>query len=159
MPLCVADCVGRCAIYKEAESRKAAFIATVDKYNVDARRHGNVEMDIRANHTWEQVLSMQQGFHEERRKADTPKGLKSFIYTKMRRFGENSETFQACLMLLPTESHYLSVLCGGLKLLLGVRWQYPTVKVLMVLTLIYSRLHNGWRRSGRVFGTLSMRSL
>ncbi|MCJ1382835.1 hypothetical protein MMC17_005948 [Xylographa soralifera] len=33
-------------------------------------------------------------------------------------FGKNSATFQSWLELLPTESNYLSVLCGGLKLIL-----------------------------------------
>lgn len=80
-----------------------------------------VVTDIRAEHTWEQVLSMERGLLEQRQEAEKSKGFKGFIHTRMRRFGENSESFQAWLRLLPTESQYLSILCGGLKLLLGVR--------------------------------------
>ena len=80
-------------------------------------------MDIRAEHTWEQVLSMQRRFLEESLEAETSKGLTGVVRTKMRKISENSATFEAWLKLLPTESHYLSILCGGLKLLLGVRWQ------------------------------------
>ena len=126
LSFCIAHLLIRRAIYTEAESHKLAFTKTVDEYNTDARRHDMVVLDIRAEHTWEQVMSMERGFLEHRQAADKSKGFKGFIHTGMRRFGDNSESFQAWLGLLPTESHYLSVLCGGLKLLLGVSgYDYP----------------------------------
>ena len=39
---------------------------------------------------------------------------------KYERFGASADTFKSWLGLLPTESHYLSTLCGGLKLIIGV---------------------------------------
>ena len=121
----VADLFVRRAIYKEAESRRLAFTATVERYNADVKRHDVDKLDIRAKHSWESVLVMQQELHEQHRQAETSKGFKGFVQKKMRTFGENSETFQAWLKLLPTESQYLSVLCGGMKLLLGVRDEDP----------------------------------
>lgn len=78
-----------------------------------------MELDINADHTWDDVLSLQQSLSEDREK-ETSKGVKGFAYRHLRRFGDNSKTFQSWLKLLPTESHYLSVLCGGLQLILGV---------------------------------------
>ena len=112
-------------IYREAESRKQTFIKTVDSYNADARRHGSMEMDIHAGYTWDDVLSVQRGIMEER-EVERSRGSRGFWRSKLRRFGGNSESFQAWLKLLPTESHYLSVLCGGLTLILSVRIQEGT---------------------------------
>ena len=109
----------RLAIYKDAETQKQAFIRTVDSYNADARRHGTTSVDIRAHYTWDDVLSMQRGLIEER-DVKNSKGLRGFLHKGLHRVGDKSESFQAWLKLLPTQSHYLSVLCGGLTLLLGV---------------------------------------
>lgn len=76
-------------------------------------------MDITADYTWSNVLSAHKSFLEERQNL-TPGGVSGFVYKNLRKFGDNSETFQSWLKLLPTESHYLSVLCGGLTLILGV---------------------------------------
>ena len=144
----------RSAIYAGAEIRKQAFLATVDSYNADARRHGNVEMDIRADHTWEDVLSMQQRVCTERYAANS-KGHKSFWQTKIRKFSDNSESFKSWLKLLPKESHYLSVLCGGLTLILeasSVMWYTFGIKQ---LTLI--RPQTECPRSAKVSGTPLMR--
>lgn len=78
-----------------------------------------MEMDIHGEHTWDEVLSVQLALSQER-DAETSKGFKGFFHKNMRRFGDNSESLQPWLKLLPTESHYLSVLCGGLSLVLGV---------------------------------------
>ena len=86
---------------------------------VAARQNGCMELDIHADHTWDDVLSMQRGLAEER-ETQTSKGVKGFAFKHLRRFGDNSKAFQSWLKLLPTESHYLSVLCGGLQLILGV---------------------------------------
>ena len=114
-----ADNGHRVTIYKDAEVQKQAFIKTVDGYNADARRHGTASHDIRARHTWDDVLSMQHRLSEER-DVKNSKGLRGFLHKGLHRVGDKSESFQAWLKLLPTQSHYLSVLCGGLTLLLGV---------------------------------------
>ena len=49
-------------------------------------------------------------------------------YKQLRRFGDSSETFQSWLKLLPTGSHYLSVLCGGLTLILGAARQMSEIR-------------------------------
>ena len=76
-------------------------------------------VNIRAKHTWNEILVIQQKLSQEREDQSSV-GLKGFLHKQGRRFGDNSESFKAWLDLLPTESHYISVLCGGLKLILGV---------------------------------------
>ena len=109
----------RVTIYKKAEMQKRAFIASVNKYNVVAKESGSMQMDTNADFTWSDVLSAQESFSQERENR-TSRGVKGFAYKQLRRFGDNSSSFQSWLKLLPTESHYLSVLCGGLTLVLGV---------------------------------------
>ena len=115
----------RLVIYKDAEIKKQAFIRTVDSYNTDARRQGTASLDIRAHYTWEDVLSLQQGLTEARNVKNSS-GLRGFMHKGLRGIGDKSEAFQAWLKILPTQSQYLSVLCGGLTLVLGVC--YPLVR-------------------------------
>ena len=130
----------RVSIYKQAEIQKRAFIATVNRYNVVAQQSGSIQLDTDAEYTWVDVLSAQESFFQERQNV-TSGGVKGFVYKNLRRFGDNSETFQSWLKLLPTESHYLSVLCGGLILILGVS-QRRHLEILHFYVLIFPRLQN-----------------
>ncbi|KAI4261054.1 MAG: hypothetical protein L6R42_003739 [Xanthoria sp. 1 TBL-2021] len=114
-------------IYQEAEDRKRSFIKTVDGYNADARRYGSMEMDLCAEHTWDEVLFVQQRISQER-DVETSKGFRGFCRTRLRRFADNSESFQSWLKLLPTGSQYLSVLCGGLTLVLGAAHRMADIR-------------------------------
>ena len=109
----------RAIIYKEAEIQKRSFVATVNKYNAAAKESGSMQMDTNAIHDWSDVLSAQENFSQERESV-TSRGVKGFVHRRLRNLEDNSKTFQSWLKLLPTESHYLSVLCGGLMLILGV---------------------------------------
>jgi len=109
----------RAVIYKAANAHRLAFIETVGSYNRVAGDHGSMDMDINAEHTWDKVLAVQQEF-SQMREVETSRGVAGMFRKTMRRFGDNSESFQAWLTLLPTDSHYLSVLCGGLTLVLKV---------------------------------------
>lgn len=141
-------------IYKQAEIQKRAFIATVNRYNVVAKESGSMQMDTNADFTWSDVLSAQESFSQERENG-TSRGVKGFAYKHLRRFGDNSETFQSWLKLLPTDSHYLSVLCGGLTLVLGVSClSQMTAFDLQVMTFV--RPHNKCLRFGKTSGTSSM---
>ncbi len=117
----------RITIYKQAEIQKRAFITTVKRYNADAKESGSMQMDPSAHYTWSDVLSAQQTFSRERENG-TSRGIKGLVYKKLRKFGDDSETFQSWLKLLPTESQYLSVLCGGLKLILGAAQKMSEIR-------------------------------
>ncbi|KAJ5402762.1 uncharacterized protein N7487_008658 [Penicillium crustosum] len=67
-------------------------------------------------HTWEEVLEVVN-------KASAIYNSKSGAWNKIRiafhNFGKNNKAFNAWLGLLPTESDWVSVISGGLKLILG----------------------------------------
>ena len=111
----------RNAIYKKAEARKQHFIAVVEGYiavTIKKPKY-NTEVRITGNHTWEEVAGkLKEAL--QKYDQDAVKGFKGFFRKGARTFGDNSGTFKSWLELLPTESHYLSILCGGLKLILGV---------------------------------------
>ena len=142
----------RVTIYKQAEVQKRAFIATVNRYNAAAKETGSMQMDTNADYTWNDVLSAQESFSRERENATT-RGIKGLMYKQFRRLGDNSESFQSWLKLLPTGSHYLSVLCGGLTLMLDVS-HLRHLRKFGVQILTYPRLHNKCPRFGKTFGTL-----
>ena len=130
----------RVAIYKKAEVQKRAFIATVNRYNADAKRGASIQLDTNADYTWSDVLSAQESFFQARQSVRSD-GVRGFMHKHLQSFGDNSETFQSWLKLLPTDSHYLSVLCGGLTLILGVsRLSHLETVDLQVLT--FHRLQN-----------------
>ena len=144
----------RLAIYKKAEVQKRAFIATVNRYNADAKRGPSIRLDTNADYTWTDVLSAQESFFQARQGLRSD-GVRGFMHKHLQRFGHNSETFQSWLKLLPTESHYLSVLCGGLTLILGVgRLRHLETRDLPVLT--FHRLQNRCRKFEKVSATSLM---
>ena len=114
-------------IYKQAEIQKRAFITTVNIHNAAAKDRGSVQMDTNANYSWSDVLSAQESFSQGR-EIETSRGVKGLVYKQLRKFGDNSESFRSWLKLLPTESHYLSVLCGGLTLILGAARQMSEIR-------------------------------
>ena len=114
-------------IYKKAEIQKRAFITTVNVHNAVAKDGGSIHMDTNADYTWSDVLSAQESFSQGR-EIETSRGVKGLMYKQLRRFGDNGETFHSWLKLLPTESHYLSVLCGGLTLILGAARQMSEIR-------------------------------
>lgn len=79
-------------------------------------------MDLHKEHTWDDVLSAQQNFLQDR---DAQTGFGASFRRRARGFTDNSESFQPWLKLLPSGSQYLSILCGGLTLVFGVRTNEP----------------------------------
>ena len=99
-----------------------------------------MQMDLHAEHTWDEVLSIQQRFSQQR-ESQVTKGFKGFLRTPLRRFCDNSDSFKAWLQLLPTQSNYLSVLCGGLTLVLGVGRRRAIGKAPTATKLMLTRPH------------------
>ena len=106
----------------------------VRSYTSEANKKEKLKQNINItdNHTWDEVC-------EELKKAmlvyneESVKGFRGFFRKSARSFGDNSSTFKSWLDFLPTESHYLSILCGGLKLVLGV--SLLSISPLLVLKL------------------------
>ena len=104
------------AIYAEAESEKARFCDSLETYEqvADPKYRTNITLKGK-NHTWDEVL-------EEVRKVVDKKsdGFWSKVRQGLENFGESNDAFDAWMGLLPTQSQYCSLLCGGLKLVVRV---------------------------------------
>ncbi|CAD6583586.1 MAG: hypothetical protein ASARMPREDX12_001310 [Alectoria sarmentosa] len=102
-------------LYKDAASEKRLFKAAIETYEKTtqgSKYKTNIVND--ATHTWEEVLAEVNAASE--RYNDVP-GFWGKIRKGLRSFGVNNQVFDAWAGLLPTQSQYLSILCGGLKLI------------------------------------------
>ena len=106
-------------LYKDAASEKRLFQAAIEQYEdttKDSKYKTNIVSD--ATHTWEDVLAEVNAASE---RYNDVSGFWGKIRKGFRSFGANNQVFDAWAGLLPTQSNYLSVLCGGLKLIFSVR--------------------------------------
>ena len=106
-------------LYKDAASEKQLFKAAIETYErttKDSKYKTNIVSD--ATHTWEEVLAEVDAASE---RYNDVAGFWGKIRKGLRSFGVNNQVFDAWAGLLPTQSQYLSILCGGLKLIFSVR--------------------------------------
>jgi len=68
-------------------------------------------------HTWSEVL---QEVENASNQYDEPDGAWGKIRKAFRKSADKADIASAWLTLLPNQSEYFSVLCGGLKLIIGV---------------------------------------
>ena len=106
-------------LYKDAASEKRLFQAAIEQYE-DTTKDSNYKTNIMsdATHTWEDVLAEVNAASQ---RYNDVSGFWGKIRKGLRSFGANNQVFDAWAGLLPTQSNYLSVLCGGLKLIFSVR--------------------------------------
>jgi len=78
-------------------------------------------------HTWDDVLAEVQQAQDT---CSDASGIWGKIQKGLRKFGSNANAFEAWAGLLPSGSEYISILCGGLKLIFGV-----CIKLLLVFCL------------------------
>ena len=107
-------------IYAQADQETQHFIEATIKYqNSIAAKDPKYKpaIDWDHSHTWEEVI-------EEIDRAATlhyePSGVWGKIRKAFRSVGNRHSVFQPWLHFLPAQSPYFSVICGGLKLILGV---------------------------------------
>ena len=106
-------------LYEDAASEKRLFQAAIRQYEEDtkdSKYKTNIISD--ATHTWEDVLAEVNAASERYNEVS---GFWGRIRKGLRSFGVNNQVFDAWAGLLPTQSNYFSVLCGGLKLIFSVR--------------------------------------
>ena len=77
------------------------------------------KFNIRGVHTWEEV--MEKASQAEEVYQDKAKGKKGIFRRSWRKVGDAGPAINPWLELLP-DGDYSSILCGGLKLVFGVRW-------------------------------------
>lgn len=104
--------------YDEANNEHRLFVAAIEEYESCADEKFKTHININQSHTWDEVLKEVSKVEEEYKVAGV-KGFWGPLRKGFRKFGENHKAFTAWAGLLPTESHYISVVCGGLKLIIG----------------------------------------
>lgn len=107
------------AVYEEAEEEMDNFIKAVREYEETVPSKFKGQINFENTHTWQdfldQVDSATQTYKNDGGKGHWKKVRKSFW-----KFGRNNTAFDSWLGLLPTQFNYVSVLCGGFKLILMV---------------------------------------
>ena len=83
--------------------------------------HTNTGVDLSEKHTMSGVWDVLDQALDRYRNKDI-QGSWGRIRNAFRKLGEHSGAVEGWLGLLPKESHYLSVVCGGFKLILTVRF-------------------------------------
>ena len=84
----------------------------------EAHPNQKSEIDWEHTHTWEEVL---KEIEEAASSFNDPSGSWGKARNVFRSIGANHKVFKAWLEFLPNQSQYCSIVCGGLKLILGVR--------------------------------------
>lgn len=112
-------------LYKDAEIEKDCFKEAMDTYLKSETKNPDAKYDISKFDDLgpQDCIKVVMGSISEVQKKyeiESIKGPWGKVRQAFRRLGENSAVFESWLMLLPSENNYLSVLCGGLKLILRV---------------------------------------
>ncbi|KAH8822019.1 hypothetical protein F5884DRAFT_769740 [Xylogone sp. PMI_703] len=104
-------------LYRDAESEKERFRLALESYEkTTAGSKFKTDLAIGSAHTWEEVLVEVNNASDNYESASGSWGK---IRKAFRRFGKNNKAFTAWSTLLPSESEYFSILCGGVKLIIG----------------------------------------
>ncbi|ODH33993.1 hypothetical protein ACO22_03216 [Paracoccidioides brasiliensis] len=104
-------------LYIDIEQQRKRFSEAMEAYErTTTGSTFKTDVTTKQVHTWEEVLE------EVNKASDRYNDVSGFwgkIRKGLRRFGKNSKAFEAWASLLPSQSHYFSVLCGGMKLIFG----------------------------------------
>ena len=98
-----------------------AFTEASQQYEESANPKCKTGIDLRTVHTWEEVL-VEVEIARNKYQGVGKHGIKRSIRNGFRSFSKASPAIETWLKLLPSDSVYFSVFCGGMKLILGVRW-------------------------------------
>lgn len=88
-------------------------------YDKNAEPKYKVGINMKETHTIDEVIKAiddAKAAYDEKEQ----KGFFAPLRKAFRKLGENEELGKAWLGLLPGESQYFSIICGGIKLILGV---------------------------------------
>lgn len=88
-------------------------------YEAEVPKKYKTEIDLKKVHTVEEVVDL---LDENRKKFDDEdkKGIWQKMHNGFFKLAENTEAITSWLELLPDSSEYLSLLCGGIKMILKV---------------------------------------
>ncbi|KAF3933751.1 hypothetical protein ABW19_dt0207003 [Dactylella cylindrospora] len=103
---------------EDAECIQEEFLLAIKEYQrtlTPEQRLKSIATDQR--HTWEEVLETIEECHREYQNKATV-GFWGKMRYGFRKFGENSSAFESWLGLIPSQDSYMSIICGGLKVII-----------------------------------------
>ncbi|KAK3319665.1 hypothetical protein B0T19DRAFT_432841 [Cercophora scortea] len=143
--------VQHCAVEVQVEEEEDKFKAAIREYEGAAEPKYKTGVNPDDTHSIEQLWKIIDDEIETYQSKDK-KGAWGKVRLAFRKLGDGSEAVQGWLGLLPTESEYMSVICGGLKLIIqaAARMRNVAEKVLDALCQIPIIL-SGTRRVLSIF--------
>ncbi|KAI6821054.1 hypothetical protein KC332_g1371 [Hortaea werneckii] len=111
-------------ILKAHEQR---FRQALQDYKDQAKPKYQADIDLRlsAHHQWDDVIGAVDVLSKTQAER---KDFWSSLRNKLHWFGQNSSVFQQWSGLLPTQSNYFSVMCGGLKLIFNAAGRLQKIR-------------------------------
>lgn len=106
------------------------FRAAMKAYEEAAPTKYKIGVDLSSTHSVEQLWKIMDS-EVEKYHAKDKKGVWGKIRHAFRKLGDGSEAVKGWLGLIPSESHYLSIVCGGLKLIIQVITDFAQISVLI----------------------------
>jgi len=127
--IAVANAMFRDDLRLAADHEKEHFQQALKKYQaLTAGSKYHTGFGLAGFHTWEEVL---ESISEASGQYSHVQGAWGKIRKCCRPFGQSHQVFQAWAEVLPSQNEYLSIICGGLKLIVGVSYAFrPLVFIL-----------------------------
>ncbi|KAF2729185.1 hypothetical protein EJ04DRAFT_447810 [Polyplosphaeria fusca] len=104
-------------LYKDAEAESRRFQSAIEEYlnTIDKSTQKSLQINQGAK-SWDEVLD---NVEKMALQYNNPTGFMGKCRKAVRRLGGSNGSMSAWLALLPAQSQYASVVCGGLSLILG----------------------------------------
>lgn len=104
--------------FRDAEEESQRLVQAMREYEeaIPKNRKGTSNLS-RTSHTWADVL---KEIDDATTLYNEPSGRWGKIRNGFRKFGDKAGLGSVWLTLLPSQSDYFSILCGGLTLIIGV---------------------------------------
>ena len=107
-------------LYNDANVETQHFIQAAIAYEKSQRAADpgyKTEFNWNHDHKWEEVLEIVEKTAQD---CNDSSGVWGRVRKAFRSLGNNHKVFAAWMNILPTQSQYASIICGALKLVLGV---------------------------------------
>jgi hypothetical protein len=108
-------------LFKLADEEKKRFSDALAEWESKVKPEHKTKVDISQTHTWKEVL---QAVDDAKQSYDDPEGRLGWLRGRLRKIGDKAGSaaplLDGWLGLLPSGSEYGSVICGGIKLIVGV---------------------------------------
>ena len=118
-------------IYASADEERASLAKAIEEYEKTAPAKYKTDVVSKANHTWAEVVQAASAVRDDHYRIN---GLRHKMTKKLGRLvTDHGPMLSAWAEILPSQNEYFSVLCGGLKLVFGVR--FPNLVQCSLLTI------------------------